>query len=179
MHDGEAERDRLIDAAARLLSGEGDDGRLSALAADLFARASLEDLVAYSAEEIAACVRLARSLLEVRGIGRHEIRIEDLPSGTGAITLVQILNDNMPFLVDSVLGELQDFGAEVRLVAHPIVSVERDKRERLRRYLGTEPATPPTIRESLIHVHVGRITLESERQALAKRLDEVLTQVRR
>ena len=95
------------------------------------------------------------------------------------MTLVEILNDDMPFLVDSVLGELQDFGADVRFVAHPILSVERDERGRLRRYLGTEPAPPPAIRESLIHVHVGRIALESDRQALAERLDEVLTLVRR
>ena len=95
------------------------------------------------------------------------------------MTLVEILNDDMPFLVDSVLGELQDFGADVRFVTHPIISVERDKRGRLRRYLGTEPAPPPAIRESLIHVHIGRIALASDRQTLAERLDEVLTLVRR
>src|SRR4051794_29201057 len=179
MHDGEAERDRLIDDAARLLSGKGAGERPATLAADLFARASLEDLANYSAEEIAACVRSAGSILAMRKTGRHEIRIEDLAVGTRGTTLLQILNDNMPFLVDSVLGELQDFGADIRLVAHPILSVERDKRGRLVRYLGTEPAPPPAIRESLIQVHVGPIPLASERRALVERLDELLTQVRR
>src|ERR1700681_4227319 len=142
MNDAETGRVRLLDDAARLLTGNGDGKRLSALAWDLFARTSQEDLAAYAAEDIAACVRAADALLASRSAGRHEIRVEDPAAASRETSIVQILNDNMPFLVDSVLGELQDFGAEIGLVAHPILSVERDQSGRLRRYLGTEPAAP-------------------------------------
>ena len=37
----------------------------------------------------------------------------------------------MPFLVDSVMGEIQDFGAAIRLVAHPVVTVRRERRGKL------------------------------------------------
>src|SRR5260370_42146102 len=166
MNDAETGRARLLDDVARLLPANGYGERLSALARDLFGRRSREDLAVYTAEEIAACVRSADALLAARSPGRHEIRIGDLAAGSRETTLVQILNDNMPFLVDSVLGELQDFGAEIHLVAHPILSVERDQSGRLRGYLGSEPARPPAIRESLIQVHVRRLSLDSERRAL-------------
>src|ERR1700676_2807285 len=152
MNDAETGRARLLDDAARLLPGNGGRKRWSAAARDLFAGTSREDFAVYTAEEIAACVRSADALLAARSAGRHEIRIEDLAAGSRETTLVQILNDNMPFLVDSVLGELQDVGAEIHLVPPPTLTVERDKSGRLRRYLGSEPATPPAIRESLIQV---------------------------
>ena len=81
MNDAETGRVRLLDDAARLLTGYGDGKRLSALAWDLFARTSQEDLATYAAEEIAACVRSADALLASRSVGRHSIRIEDLTAG--------------------------------------------------------------------------------------------------
>ena len=44
---------------------------------------------------------------------------------------IEILNDDMPFLVDSVLGELQARGLAVRLLLHPIFKTQRDKAGRL------------------------------------------------
>jgi glutamate dehydrogenase len=43
------------------------------------------------------------------------------------LTVIEIVNDNMPFLVDSVMDELQDSKLEVHLVLHPIFIVERDE----------------------------------------------------
>ena len=40
--------------------------------------------------------------------------------------MIEVINDNMPFLVDSVMGELQDRGLTIHLVLHPIVNVPRD-----------------------------------------------------
>ena len=40
--------------------------------------------------------------------------------------MLDIVNDDMPFLVDSVLGELNERGLDIRLLVHPVFSVERD-----------------------------------------------------
>ena len=45
--------------------------------------------------------------------------------------MLEILNDDMPFLVDSVLGELGERAADIRLLVHPVFSVERDQAGRL------------------------------------------------
>ena len=177
------ERGRLITAAERLLAEAADGGPPAGMAGDLFGRTAAEDLAIYAAGDIARFVGMAAALLARRIPGQPLIRLSDpeLEDGArrnGPVTLVEILNDNMPFLVDSVLGELQAAGAEVRLVAHPIVSVERDGKGRLTRYLGTAPALPPAIRESLIQVHVARLPLDAEKAALAARLDSLLGEIR-
>ena len=41
-------------------------------------------------------------------------------------TVVEIVNDDMPFLVDSVTAELNRQGLTVHLVIHPVVRVRRD-----------------------------------------------------
>ena len=35
------------------------------------------------------------------------------------LTVLEVLNDNMPFLFDSIMAELGEAGIEVKLVAHP------------------------------------------------------------
>ena len=40
-------------------------------------------------------------------------------------TIVEIINDDMPFLVDSVTAELNRQGVKVYLVIHPIIQIER------------------------------------------------------
>ena len=179
MNDAETGRAHPARRRVRSLPGDGSEALKSALARDLFAHTSAEDIATYSTEERAACIAAAAALLASPRLGRHEIRIEDLAAGTRDLTLVQTLNDNMPFLVDSVLGELQDTGADIRFVAHPILTVERDGGGEFRRYLGSEPASSPAIRESLIQVHVRGLATEAERQALAERLDQILAEVRR
>ena len=41
-------------------------------------------------------------------------------------TVLEIVNDDMPFLVDSVTGELQRRGLSVHLVIHPVMQVRRN-----------------------------------------------------
>jgi glutamate dehydrogenase len=42
-------------------------------------------------------------------------------------TVIEIINDDMPFLVDSVTGVLQRRGIAVHLVVHPVLRMRRDK----------------------------------------------------
>jgi glutamate dehydrogenase len=178
------ERKRLIGEAKRLL-GEGNaDGFLAALAGDLFAHVEMEDLAVYSAGEIAAFVRSAAERLDRRKPGSHAIRVgaadvADVDGRHRDVTLVEIVNDDMPFLVDTIMAELQEFGAEILLVAHPIISVERDGSGRLKTYCGTGPsAGAKTIRESLIQIHIRRLLRQEDSGRLARQLAEDLSQVR-
>ena len=46
-------------------------------------------------------------------------------------TVVEVVNDDMPFLVDSVTAKLAELESQVHLVIHPILEVERDEQGRL------------------------------------------------
>ena len=91
-------------------------------------------------------------------------------------TVIEIVNDDMPFLVDSVTMEVNRHGLMLHLLIHPIATVERGPDGVLAALLpdGSKGAR----RESFIHVEVDRIT-ESDRMAvLAGDIARVLDDVR-
>ncbi len=93
-------------------------------------------------------------------------------------TIVEILNDDMPFLVDSVTAELNRLGLSVQLVIHPVMSIARDDQGTLVEI--TEATFEPSHRpyESIIHVQVDE---QSDTALLAeaeKQLAVVLAHVR-
>ena len=161
----------LIDAAAALLPTIP-----KSFMAALFSRAAPEDFLPYQAAEVAALAERAWSLLSTRTPGVPKVRLET-PAAAGEqvkdISVLEIINDDMPFLVDSVMAELADRGVEVRLVVHPVFAVVRDAAGRLMDVEGQDIK-----KESFIHIHVARIDDEGERGAIVAELEQVLTDVR-
>src|SRR6201981_938847 len=95
------------------------------------------------------------------------------------ISVLEVLNDNMPFLFDSTMAELAAQGIEVTLVAHPIIAVERDDQGKfLRFYGGGLPGGGKGARESRIHLHIPRLDAEADRQKLIDGLTGTLNDVR-
>jgi glutamate dehydrogenase len=94
------------------------------------------------------------------------------------ITVLEVVNDNMPFLLDSTLAELAEQGLAPALVAHPILMVQRDSAGGLRGVADT--AGPPPAgarRESLLHIHLPRIDGAPARARLADGLARVYADV--
>ncbi|MBM3530367.1 MAG: NAD-glutamate dehydrogenase, partial [Alphaproteobacteria bacterium] len=170
---------RVADAA-RLLGGAAGDVA-KALPALLFGRVAAEDLVAYTPEEIASLAHDAWAFMTERKAGVPKIRCHSPDASAGdalkSVTVIEIVNDDMPFLVDSVMGELTDRGLDVRLVAHPILAVERDAGGALKS-APTEVKDRRRPRESFIHIHVERIDDASRRADIAQALQQVLAEVR-
>jgi glutamate dehydrogenase len=169
----------LIDAAAALLGQRRDIP--AAFIKGLFARAVPEDFLSYQAREVAAVAERAWSLLAIRKPGTSKIRFET-PPGTIAgdrlkdISVLEVVNDDMPFLVDSVMAELAEHGADVRLVVHPVFAVTRDPQGRLSD-LKAMPATA-ALRESIIHIHMARIDDDAKRGEIVAALEQVLADIR-
>lgn len=99
----------------------------------------------------------------------------DQQSWQSTHTVVELVNDDMPFLVDSVRMELNRNGLSVHLIVHPIVRVLRDGEGRL---LG--PAAPGEgLAESFLHFEVDRISDPDKLRALEADLARVMSDVRR
>ncbi|HZW47802.1 MAG TPA: NAD-glutamate dehydrogenase [Microvirga sp.] len=131
---------------------------------DLYGRVSPEDLAAYSPAALAELAAAAYEHLKApRAGGGEDIRLVDLEvereGRRREVTILEVVNDNMPFLLDSTLAELVDQGYEPYLVAHPILAVERDTKGGLVRLVGEATGTGRhgVKRESFIHVHLPRI----------------------
>jgi glutamate dehydrogenase len=170
------EANRLIQEAATRASKASSD-----FVSVLFGRTAPEDLAQYSADALAAFAGAAFAHFAApRRKGHHGLRIfNSLPeAGTGG-TLIEVVNDNMPFLLDSTLAEIAAHDLDLRLVAHPIIAVERDAAGVLTRYVAEGNDASPTMRrESLIHIHVARIVDTDLLERLRAGLDRVYSDVR-
>ena len=179
-HD--VEKLKLIDAVQATLAKE--DPALAEFSRAFYDRGAAEDLVAYTAEELIGFVRDAWQDFQTHELGTHRVSIADPAfkaqgSKVKGVSVIEIVNDNMPFLVDSVMDELQESKIEVHLVLHPIFIVERNGKGKLTSAIARKKPPKRTDRqESLIHIHVTRIDTDEARAALKARLDKVLTDVR-
>ncbi|AMJ62141.1 NAD-glutamate dehydrogenase [Bosea sp. PAMC 26642] len=150
----------------------------------LFGRAAAEDLVAPPADMLARAAAYAYGLLvEPRPHDEIRLRFRDEAFSIGErerqVTILEIVNDNKPFLLDSTLAELSEQGFEPRLVAHPILAVARDADGRFLSLAGEAVGRAPegTRRESLIHIHLDRIDTIEARERLKVGLELVYADV--
>ncbi|KAA9161317.1 NAD-glutamate dehydrogenase [Amycolatopsis acidicola] len=144
-----------------------------------------DDLVAADETELAELARAHRALAELRPSGQCVLRVFDRTMSrhgrATAVTVVQVVTDDMPCLVDSVLEELAHSGFQARRVLHPIVVVKRDDEGVLTGLLdGADPEHAPAdaIVESWISVEFDRITDATRADEMGSRLHAVLDDVR-
>jgi glutamate dehydrogenase len=178
--DEERAEAALIAAASKILRSDNREVPEDFVAA-LFAHAVPEDLLRYDPRQLAELAADAWSLLAVRKPGVPKIRL-NAPDLAGherlrADSVLEIVNDDMPFLVDSVLAELAEREIDVRFVVHPVLTVVRDDVGRLTAFKGTKPAAG-ALRESVIYVHIERIEEEARRAEIVEAIERVLADVR-
>jgi len=178
--DEERAEAALIAAAGKILRSGHREVPEDFVAA-LFAHAVPEDLMRYDPRQLAELAADAWTLLAVRKPGVPKIRLETpgLPGHERlrADSILEIANDDMPFLVDSVLAELAERGIDVRFVVHPVLTVERDGTGRLTAFKGTKAAAG-ALRESVIYIHIERIDEEARRAEIVEAVEQVLADVR-
>jgi glutamate dehydrogenase len=73
-------------------------------------------------------------------------------------TVVEMVNDDMPFLVDSTRTEINRQGYSIHLMIHPVMKVRRDPEGRLLEVLPPDADDEDALPESVIHVEVDRQT---------------------
>ncbi|MFF5705365.1 NAD-glutamate dehydrogenase [Streptomyces sp. NPDC012794] len=105
---------------------------------------------------------------------------------TSSHSVVEVVTDDMPFLVDSVTNELSRQGRGIHVVVHPQVVVRRDVTGKLIEILGPDCDAhgPRTARphdslvESWIHVEIDRETDKADLKQITGDLLRVLSDVR-
>jgi glutamate dehydrogenase len=92
-------------------------------------------------------------------------------------TVVEIVNDDMPFLVDSVIMEANRLGLTLHLMLHPVLRVRRDDTGNLIELNPTTEREGGRL-ESFIHMEVDRCTDRETLQQLEDGIIRVLGDVR-
>jgi len=91
--------------------------------------------------------------------------------------VVQIVNDDMPFLVDSATSAFQTLDLTVHTVFHPIIQLTRGAKGRRNRICEAGLGDPDVLRESFMHFEITHESKDGHariRKALAAVLDDVL-----
>ncbi|MEV0297705.1 NAD-glutamate dehydrogenase [Nocardia sp. NPDC050710] len=127
-----------------------------------------------------------RELAAIRRPGSATTRVYRPADGSGLGAAVQIVNDDMPLLVDSVTAALRRLGATVTEVVHPVFDVVRDEGGALRAIAPTigedpgerrKPVDGGSFAESWMHVQLGsevrEEVLDRIEQALAPLLGDL------
>ncbi|MEX0752757.1 MAG: NAD-glutamate dehydrogenase, partial [Xanthobacteraceae bacterium] len=170
---------QLLEQAGKILGAL--DGKIpKSFLPQLFARAAADDLIGHDPDTLAKLAQEAWAFMETRRPGAPKIRFDDLPGGAGGkpVSVIDIVNDDMPFLVDSVLSELAERALDIRLVVHPVFAVERDAGGRLAAFGTSAPNAPGALRESYMQIHVESVGDETKRTEIVQAIEQVLAQVR-
>ena len=181
----EDRRKRLIEQAVAALPSDNEADLLADYTRILFAYGAQEDLEAYSPADLAAIAADSFAFSRERLAGVHKLRVvnpdpEMSGSARADVTVIECVNDNMPFLLDSVLAELAEIGVDIKLVLHPIEAVARDAAGmRIALFEEADEAGKGALEESVIHIHIARIDSDLRRKELHGALDRVFLDVRR
>ncbi|HEX3781488.1 MAG TPA: NAD-glutamate dehydrogenase [Pseudonocardiaceae bacterium] len=172
-------RDELIDRAAELAPDLADLIRL------YYRYLPPEEVIDDYPVDLVGAVRSNRLLAESRVAGRPVVRLVNPVAAQDGwdcpATVIQVVTDDMPYLVDSVVAELTHSGVNVQRVVHPIVVVRRDLAGTLLEVLATaDPEAPPSdaLLESWMSIEVDLVTDPERARELENRLVSVLHDVR-
>ncbi|HEX9502378.1 MAG TPA: NAD-glutamate dehydrogenase domain-containing protein, partial [Thermoanaerobaculia bacterium] len=89
-------------------------------------------------------------------------------------TIIEVVNDDMPFIVDSVTAEINRRERNIHLLLHPVIRVRRD--EKGRRIEVTDASDALT--ESYMHLEIDQVTDREEMDHICKSIEKVLADVR-
>src|SRR5262245_41700633 len=122
---------------------ESDPQGFSRFAQHFFAGAAPEDLTIFSQDALAGIARLFWHAAQERTAKSPYLRVfNPTPEREGfsaPVTLLATINDDKPFLVDSVLSELNDRHLKISAVFHPIFPVKRDGNGRFKSLMLDKP----------------------------------------
>ncbi len=185
--------DQLVAAAGAARPVPGARDLVSCLQA-YYRHVADDDVIAAGPERLAAVFARHAEFAAQRPQGRALVDIR--PGGDVVLRppaeAVDIVTDDMPFLVDSITMELANHGLSARVIVHPQLRVRRDLAGALREIVGAVSGPAPAagavhgvdseyghdeLAESWTHIEIPPLAA-GEAQALAADLERVLGDVR-
>jgi glutamate dehydrogenase len=126
-----------------------------------------------------ACEQAAAYVLQtamIRKAGKANVAVDSFSDPDGRLSMrIAIVNDDMPFLVDSVSAVLATAGIAIDRLIHPVLAVSRSILGTLAGYAAKQGGDEK--RESLIYLETARVDAK-ERRALEQALVNALQDVR-
>ncbi|PCI44298.1 MAG: NAD-glutamate dehydrogenase, partial [Alphaproteobacteria bacterium] len=172
--------DTIIDFAAEKLKTD-QRGEFVRFIRDMYKYAALEELSDRPIDELYAAALSLWKYCAQRDTNSWKIRVFNPTleehGWPATHTIIQIVNDNMPFLLDSITSNLLEDGNDLHMLVHPLIDCVRDKdgKKILKK---SEEKNGKKITESIMHIEITAMTDPEQIAALENKLNNVLGFIR-
>ncbi|KGN37003.1 NAD-glutamate dehydrogenase [Knoellia subterranea] len=180
-------RSTTLDSIVRAFAELDDRPDGAVVVSRYFRHVPEEELSARPAQTLAGSVKSHLDLAQQRVPGTAAVRVfnptTESDGWSSARSVIQIVTDDMPFLVDSVTSALVERDIDIHLVVHPQLRVRRDASGALLETCDEDCVAPAdgadgVIAESWILLTIDRESDEAGREELQAILENVLVDVR-
>ena len=171
-----------IAAHARDKAGKAKADTVERVVRQYYAHVPPEDVLCRSVEDLAGGALSLWEFMQKRKPGRPIIRAFNPDPAKCAWdcphTVIEVVNDDMPFLVDSITAELNRQHLTAHLIIHPVVSVRRSKEGALTALSDNGSGEMDAISESIMHIEINEQARTSSLREIEKNVLRVLADVR-
>jgi glutamate dehydrogenase len=176
----------LIDTVCAQIRDRGSGERASeceAFARQYYHWIPPDDLAERSPEDLYGAATSHWKLALDRKPGQAKVRVynpdPEKDGWSSPHTVLDIVSDDMPFLVDSVTMEVGRQGFGIDLVIHPVVRVRRGEEGRIAEVLEPGEEADDASTESVLHAEVAHESDAEALERLKESVERVLDEVRR
>ena len=163
----------IVDAMRKRM-GRGKALEGEAFVNAFYRRMSEDEMPLHAPDSWAALASDFLDFARKRKAGTAQVRLFNPATRThgweSSHTVLQVANDDMPFLVDSVTMALAELGVGVHVLGHPVVKVTRDK-------AGAITQVGEGVAESWMHLEIDRQSSDSMPR-IQEAVQNVLAEVR-
>ena len=176
-------KEALLDAVVELAERrqQGANARVAGeLIRHYFARTAPQDLVGKDPIDLYAATIRHLQLADCRSPNQSLVQIynpnSDEDGWSSSHTVIDIVGQDMPFIVDSVLALFERLGHQVHVLVHPMFAITRTDTGEIAKIEVPRPSSGKL--ESVVHVEIDRLTGADTLDDLENHLHDVLSDVR-
>jgi glutamate dehydrogenase len=158
---GDLEGDLLevLDSSIRELLGDAPAAAYREFVRQYYHWVPAQDLAGRTEADLAGAVVAHYRTARQREPGETKVRVytpdRERDGWSSPYTVLELVSDDMPFIVDSLTMELSRQGCGIELIIHPVMRVVRDGEGHLLEVLETGVSAPGEVAESVIHVELA------------------------
>ncbi|NNE04962.1 MAG: NAD-glutamate dehydrogenase [Xanthomonadales bacterium] len=168
--DTEQDKKDLLEQVKKILAADtsGAEAKQAKYYAEaFFRRVPFEELSRERPEALVAIVSEQMEFIRKRPRGEALISVFnptlDDDGWESPHTIIEMVNDDMPFLVDTANVVMAEMGLGVHLMVHPVIHVERDEQGQVQGFYSTAEGKGDA--ESIIHMQIDR---QNDEEVLAR-----------
>ena len=93
-------------------------------------------------------------------------------------TIIEVITDDMPFIVDSLVAEINNLGFEVETIINRVVCVNRDGNGKIKQIYAKNPNNDKFHKESILHFSISYTAVSESLEILEQRILYILELVK-